>query len=82
MDKDVPKEKLLGIYELHKFDAKHISERMFSILYEIDLRNLVTSTMLLWSVGDVDKTLWSATFNGDISLCFGFNEGTRALLGL
>ena len=37
--------------------------------------------MLLWSVGDVDKTLWSATFNGDISLCFGFNEGTRALLG-
>jgi len=24
----------------------------------------------------------TSPFNGDISLCFGFNEGTRALLGL
>jgi len=24
----------------------------------------------------------TSPFNGDISLCFGFNEGNRALLGL
>jgi len=24
----------------------------------------------------------TSPFNGDISLCFGFNEGTRTLLGL
>ena len=24
----------------------------------------------------------TSPFNGDISICFGFNEGTRALLGL
>jgi len=64
VDRDVvPQEKLLGIYELQKFAAKYISERMFSILYEIDLRNLLTSTMIRWSVGDVGKTRWSASFN-------------------
>jgi len=51
VDKDVvPHKKLLGTYELQKFDAKYISERMFSILYEIDLRDLLTSTMLRRSV--------------------------------
>jgi len=48
----VPQEKLLGRYELQKFDAKYISERMFLILYEIDLPNLLTNTMLRWSVDD------------------------------
>ena len=63
MDKDVfPQENLIGIYELQKFDAKYISERMFSILYEIDLRNLLTNAMLRWNVGDVGKTRWSASF--------------------
>ena len=38
---DVPQEKLLGIYGFQKFDAKSISERMLSILYEIDLRKLL-----------------------------------------
>jgi len=38
---DVPQEKFLGIYGFQKFDAKSISERMLSILYEIDLRKLL-----------------------------------------
>jgi len=38
---DIPKEKFLGIYEFQKFDAKSMSERMLSILYEIDLRKLL-----------------------------------------
>ena len=68
MDRDVvPQEKLLGIYELQQFAAKYISERMFSILYEIDLRNLLISPMLQWSVGDVGKTRWSGSF--DWSAC-------------
>jgi len=37
----VPQEKFLGIYEFQKFDAKFISERMLSILYENDLRKLL-----------------------------------------
>jgi len=32
---DIPQEKFLGIYEFQKFDAKSISERMLSILYEL-----------------------------------------------
>jgi len=32
----VPQEKLLGIHEFEKFDAKYISETMFSILHGID----------------------------------------------
>jgi len=43
---DVPQEKLPGIYEFQKFDAKSISERMLSILYEIDLRKLLASVFL------------------------------------
>jgi len=42
LDKDgVLQEKFLGIYEFQNFDAKSISERMLSILYEIDLRKLL-----------------------------------------
>ena len=41
-DKDgVLQEKFLGIYEFQNFDAKSISERMLSILYEIDFRKLL-----------------------------------------
>jgi len=36
---------------------------MFPILYEIDLRNPLTRTMLRWSVGDVGKIWWSASVN-------------------
>ena len=42
VDKDgVLQEKFLGIYEFQNFDAKSISERMLSILYEIDFRKLL-----------------------------------------
>jgi len=38
---DVPQENFPGTHEFQKFDAKSISKRMLTILYEIDLRKLL-----------------------------------------